>query len=301
MAEHGEELSAAFVPLVQKSIRASLPVIEQEFRAATDRHRGEIDRLAEKFNDEVVTHRLIPLARREILPIVREHGEPVADKIGRELWDRASLWRFGWRAIYDKTPLPQRDLLQAEWDRFVEQEAVPVFEARMDQIVLAVQRVLADVTSNQAVRSELAVVADEFSSDPATRRLVRQLLRESLVDNRRLRKVWTGIWQSDEGYRALHLAGDRLEPVVRGIGDDLFGARESGIDANFARVLRSQILGKDRQWIVATVSGATAAAGADGPVAEVPTIRRGDEPMPYPIVYLADQAAGSSERRSAVP
>jgi hypothetical protein len=284
MAAHGEELSAALVPLVQRSIRESLPVIEEEFRAATERHRDEIDQMAERFNDEVVSQRLIPLARREILPIVRRHGEPLADDIGHELWDRASLWRFGWRAIYDKTPLPQRDLLEEEWDRFVQREAVPVFEARMEDIVEAIQRVVTDVAANGAVRTELVTVADEFAADPATRRLVKTILRESLVDNRRLREVWTGVWNSDEAKRALNLAGDRLEPVVRGIGDDLFGTRQSGIDPDFARVLRSQILGKDRQWIVATVF-----EPVDPNAGDPPTVVRASEPMPYPIIYLADQ------------
>ena len=43
--------------------------------------------------EELVRQRLVPLAREEILPIIREHGEPTAQEIGRELWDRASLWR----------------------------------------------------------------------------------------------------------------------------------------------------------------------------------------------------------------
>lgn len=287
MAAHGEELSAALVPLVQRSIRESLPVIEEEFQAATERHRDEIDQLAERFNDEVVSQRLMPLARREILPIVRQHGEPLAEEIGHELWDRASLWRFGWRAIYDKAPLPQRDLVQEEWDRFVEREAVPVFESRMEEIVEAIQRVVTDVAANRAVRIELAAVADDFAADPAARRLVRSILRESLVDNQRLREVWTDVWKSDEAKRALRLAGDRLEPVVRGIGDDLFGTRQSGIDPDFARVLRSQILGKDRQWIVATPNDSV-----DPDSDALPTVIPAGGPMPYPIIYLADQDPG---------
>ncbi len=280
---HGEELSAAFVPLVQKTMRRSLPVIEEEFRLAVERHRQEIDQIADRWNDEVVSERLIPLAKREIIPIVRKHGQPPAEEIGRELWDRASIWRFGWRAIYDKTPLPRKDLLQAEWERFVELEAVPVFEARMDDIVVAVQRMLADVAANSAVRSELADVANKLASDPEARQLVRDVLKETLVENERLREVWSEVWNSDEARGALDMAGDRLEPVVRSIGDELFGTKESGIDPNFARVLRSQILGKDRQWVVAVIS--------DDPDSDA--IRYSAESMPYPVVYMADQIVGT--------
>ncbi|MCG8649330.1 MAG: hypothetical protein MI861_05835 [Pirellulales bacterium] len=278
MTRHGEELSAEFVPLVRKSLRQSLPVIEDEFRRASARHRKEIDRLARRWNRDIVSEHLIPLARREIMPIVQKHGQPTAERIGRELWDRASLWRFGWRAIYDRAPLPERNLVQAEWDRFVKKEAVPVFESHMDEIVVAVQRVVTDVSANATVRSELSDVADDLAADPETRKLIRSILKETLLDNERLRKVWNDVWNSEEARRTLTLAGERMEPVVREIGDDLFGTEQEGIDPNFARVLRNQILGKDRRWIVATLS--------DQPDAH--RLEVSDERMPFPIVYLAD-------------
>ena len=74
MRQHGEELSAAFVPLVQTILQRSMPVIEEEFRLSVERHRPEIEDLGKRWNDEVVTERLIPLARREIVPFLREHG-----------------------------------------------------------------------------------------------------------------------------------------------------------------------------------------------------------------------------------
>ena len=276
MQQHGEELTRAFVPLVRDSLKQSIPIVEAEFRNSVKRHRSEIDALADKWNREVVDERLIPLARREIMPIVRKHGEPVAEEIGRELWDRASLWRFGWRALYDKTPLPRRNLLEREWERFAEQEAVPVMEAHMDDIVVAIQRSLRDVSANRAVRAEIADVANHVVEDRETRQLVRKILQETLVDNDKLREAWTEIWSSQRARVALDLAGDRLEPVVRKIGDDLFGSREQGINPDFARVLRQQILGKDRRWIVAVQGG-----NNNG------RIELADSVMPYPIVYLA--------------
>lgn len=277
MQRHGEELTRAFVPLVRQSLKESIPIVEEEFRLSVRRHRKEIDGLADKWNREVVDKRLIPLARREIMPIVRTHGQPVAEDIGKELWDRASLWRFGWRAIYDRTPLPRRDLLQREWERFAEEEAVPVFESYMDEIVVAVQRTLSDVAANRAVRAEITDVAEDVVADPETRRLVRTILQETLVDNERLRVAWKEIWSSQQARSAINLAGDRLEPVVRKIGDDLFGSQEEGINPDFARVLRRQILRKDRRWIVALHTG-----DFNG------QIEVAQKPMPYPIVYRAD-------------
>ncbi len=279
MSNHGDDLSAVFVPLVQQSIKRSMPVIEVEFRRAVENNRAQIDALADRWNDEIVSQRLIPLARREIMPIVQQHGQPPAEQIGREIWNRASLWRFGWRAVYDKTPLPDRGLLQEEWKRFVQSEAVPVIEDKMDDIVTATQRILADVATNKAVRQEMAAVAEDLANDPDARELVRKILKETLVENERLRAVWSEVWTSQEANEAIELAGDRLEPVVRQIADDLFGSEEKGIDPNFARVLRSQILRKDRRWIVAWHTGTTA----------VEEIRSATKQMPYPIVYMATQ------------
>ncbi len=276
MARHGEDLSQAFIPLVEDSFRKSLPVIEDEFRLAVARHRDELDAAAHRWHDELVQERLIPMARREILPIVKKHGQPPAEEIGREMWDRASLFRFGWRAIYDKTPLPQKDLVREEWQRFVEEEAVPVLEKHMDDVVVAIQRSVRDISASPAIRKELAGVAEEIAEDPQSRQLVQTILKETFVDNERLHKVWREVWSSPEAEAAFEIAGQRLEPVIRQIGDEIFGSEQDGINPDFARVLRSQILRKDRRWIVAWHTGA-----GNG------TIEVARTPMPYPIVYLA--------------
>ncbi len=281
VAEHGEQLSRAFVPLVQKTLRESMPIVEAEFRRSVANHRPEIDAATRRWKDELIDKRLIPLAKREILPIVQKHGQPPAEKIGREIWDKASLFRFGWRAMYDKSPLPQRDLLQDEWKRFVDQEAVPVMEKHMDEIVVAIQRSLRELSTNKQFRDELGKMAGEIASDPESQQLITVVLRETLVENERLREVWKDVWSSPEAQQAFRIASDRLEPVVRQIGDEIFGSEEAGIDPNFARVLRSQILRKDRRWIVAWQAGAS-----DG------VIQMGRKPMPYPIVYVAQEGPG---------
>ncbi|MEO1529287.1 MAG: hypothetical protein AAFX06_28030 [Planctomycetota bacterium] len=278
MSRHGDEISKSFVPLVRQTLKQSLPVIEDEFRAAVARHRGEIDQMAGRWNDEVVEKRLIPLARREILPIVEKHGRGPAEEIGQEIWNRASLWRFGWRALYDKTPLPRKDLVQEEWQRFVANEAMPVVEDHMDDIVVAIQRTLQDVAANQAIRRELGEVTDQIASDAQSRRLIQSILKETFVENDRLQTVWRQVWSSPEAEAAFEVAGSRLEPVVRGIGDEIFGSEATGIDPNFARVLRSQILQKDRRWVVAWHTGANSGA-----------IEVASKKMPYPMVYLADE------------
>ena len=280
LAEHGKEMSRTFAPLVKQTLVRSLPIIEDGIRSSLDRHRDEWTALVKRLETQVLKERLLPLAKEQVLPIVRLHGEPVAEEIGRELWDRASIWRFGWRAVYDKTPLPQKGLVQEEWKRFVNDEAVPVFESHFEEIATAIQRTLQDVIADEVVRQELATVAAQVASDDQAKALIKTVLREAIVDNEQLRAGWEDVWSSDEARAAIRMAGDRIEPVIREIGDDLFGTPETGIDPNFAKVLRNQILGKDRRWLVARDTGVL----RDG----MAVARRGDSDMPIPVVYMAE-------------
>jgi hypothetical protein len=282
MKQHGDEMARAMLPLVKESLRDSIPVIQKSMEESVARHRDEIDALAERWNDEVVRQQLVPLARDEMLPIVRRHAQPVVEKMGRELWDRASLWRFGWRAVYDKSPLPKQDLVQEEWDRFVQQEALPVLEDHTDELVNAVQQTMQSIAKNPRVRSELSSVATELASDQESKRLLGKILRETLIDNDSLRDVWRSVWTSPEAKEVLERIGDRVEPVVRQIGDELFGTPETGIHPNFARVLRNQILGKDRRFATARLRQSESQPGS--PI----VIKRASESIPYPVVYLAN-------------
>ncbi|TWU41389.1 hypothetical protein Q31b_28330 [Novipirellula aureliae] len=278
--EHGKEFLHAFVPLVQKSIEQSMPIMELELQASLERHRSEFDGLAERWQQEVIRKKLVPLAKSEILPIVRRNGQPTAEAIGRDVWERASLWRFGWRAVYDKAPLTSRNMVQEEWRRFVEQEAVPVFESHIDEIVESIQDTLVEIATNEQVRSELKRVAEQIASDADAKALAKEILKDTLVDNKHLHRVWQDVWQSDEAQQAIDRAGQKMEPVIRQIGDELFGTRETGIDPMFALVLRNQVFGKDRRWLVARPT--------DQPVDDAGRrVRIAAEPMVYPVIHMA--------------
>ncbi len=277
---HGEELTNAFKPIIEKTLRDSVPIVQRGITQAIEDHQSELRAIGKRYESEIVNERLVPLVREEVLPIVRTHGEPVASAIGRELWDRASLWRFGWRMVYDKSPLPRRDLTEQEWQRFVDDEAVPVFEEHMDDVVKSVKEILRDVAASELVRSELTEVATELVADEELQKVIGKILRDGVAENDELREVWIANWQTAEARTALKLAGDRLEPVVREIGDELFGTREHGITPGFARVLRNQILGKDRRWLIAELSDAQE---SDSP----PSIQPGGGPANYPMIIFA--------------
>lgn len=296
--EHGDEMVAAFQPVIEKSLRESASILEDALKASVEEHRDDFNAIGERWEDEILKQRIVPLIKKEVVPSIREHAEPVAKEIGRELWNRASLWRFGWRAIYDKSPLPERDLTKSEWERFVQEEAIPVFERHLDDILESQKRIFLDLSQNERIRDELENVFQEIASDKEFQALLKAVVRESVIENKRLHAVWTENFQSDEAKTAMRLAGKRLEPVVRQIGDELFGTRETGINPDFARVLRNQILGKDKRWITARpIADAQDDGGQESPSppangsSEPLVIHRADTRAQFPLIIMANDDA----------
>ena len=277
---YGQEFVDDLIPLIQQTLNQAVPQIEKGFRESIARNEREIDEILNRWNTQYFEPELIPLAKEELLPIVRLHAQPVAESIGRELWDRASLWRFGWRAAYDKVPLPKRNLVQQEWDRFVEDDALPVFESHTDEMVTAIQRTLSDITTSQTIRDQVGDGITRLAKDKETRNLIQKLIRESIIENEALRVALSDVWSSDRAEEWFEKNSRRLEPVIRQIGEDLFGSETEGINPDFARVLRNQILGKDRNWVIALPRETES----------LPRVRRSKESMPFPVIYTtADQ------------
>ncbi|EMB15703.1 hypothetical protein [Rhodopirellula europaea] len=282
MRAHGKEISEAMLPLVFETVRQSLPVIESELTASLKRHDAEVEAIATRFREDIIQEQMVPLVRTEVLPVLQHHGREPAESIGREIWGKASLWRFGWRALYDSAPLPERELVREEWSRFVEQEVVPIVEDHLDEIAEAVEAILRDLAANDVLRERLGDVALQIVNDDEARDLLRTIVMEAIVDNERLRQVWVNVWTSPEAREKLRTAGERLEPVIREIGDEVMGTRREGIEPGFARVLRNQILGKDKVWITLK-NEPDLGADPSQPIA----LRVATDFTPYPIVHLA--------------
>ncbi|MFT7676971.1 MAG: hypothetical protein ACI8QC_000948 [Planctomycetota bacterium] len=293
--EHGRSIQAALAPVVERSLRESVPVIEAALMASLAKHSSQAEALGERYEEIFLRQRLVPLVRSEVLPTVQLHTEPVARMIGLELWQRASVWRFGWRALYDSTPLPDRDLLAKEFDRYLQEEVVPVVESHTDDLAEVTQLVVRDVLQNPRLRAELRQMAGEAAADPKLQALLKTVMTEALLKNEALREVWISNWQAQEAQRALNMAGARLDPVIREIGDELFGTKATGIHPDFARVLRNQVLGKDRRWIVAVPGGAP----GNDPQQEPVRASSASEHAVYPLVVMATPEAPTPEAPTA--
>ena len=247
---HREDVLTQLQPVLEKSLAHAVTAIEAEIPAVIQDHRNEFGQLADRYQAEIIRKQIVPLVRKEILPIVEEEITPVASELGRELWDRVSLWSFTWRYLYDVSPLPAKNAVKSEFERFLDQEVRPQLEARSDQFVTITQRIISRVSRNDRVRSVIRENLRKVSSDPELQAIIWSVVQESIAQSDHLKTSLLDYWKSAEVQNALQVANVRFEPTARAIGDAIFGSREKGVTPEFARVLRSQILLKDRRWLV---------------------------------------------------
>lgn len=287
---HQESLLQSLQPLVESSLDQSLQIVESELPAAVEAHRAEIDRIGNRYQRQLIDKEVVPLVRREIWPIVRRRAKPIADQIGSDLWSRVSLWRFTWRYFYDKTPLlPNRGKFRDEFDRFVDKEATPVLASHSNEIVKVVERVIRDAAAHPEVQQAARRSGSKLLNDPELRSLLWKIVRHTAVDNPKFRQALKDTWTGAEARIVLARASRQFEPTVRRIAELLIGTPETGITPEFALVLRHQVLGKDRRWLVFESAADVPSSRPLGPDQPL-TVVRGHRPGKHPFLAHLDSA-----------
>ncbi|MCA9051447.1 MAG: hypothetical protein KDA89_22065 [Planctomycetaceae bacterium] len=271
-------------PVMRNALTAALNSVEAEIPGILKAHEERLRRLGQRYEDEILRADVVPVVRQHVMPIVEEEALPVAQEVGQALWQRVSLWSFTWRFLYDKSPLPKRDAVRTEFDRFVRQEALPELRSRTDQFIEVLEEILRRSFEKPEVRELLTRNLKRISRDAEVHDLIRSIVRSAVTENETLRETLDSHWNSETTREALRIAGDTLEPTVREIGDLIFGNREKGISPEFSQVLRSQILQKDHRWFVIVPLNASASSGTPD-LSKPMLIRTATTSMPYPMDF----------------
>ena len=252
--EHHAEITRVLQPIILKSIRDAAEVVREEFYVSIAKREKQISDLGNRYQIELVEQELIPMIKDEIWPIVEKESTPLATEIGEQMWQKASLWRFGWRILYDQSPLPEKNLVKKEFQRFMSRYGMPIIESRLPEIMAVQQEVLRRASENEEVQSVISEASMKVLRDPEFQTLTVDILRDVFVDNEKLMQVFEENWNSDDAQAALQITNARLEPTVTKIGQALFGSPEESITPEFSRVLRNRILHKDQRWLVLHLS-----------------------------------------------
>jgi hypothetical protein len=251
LREQHQEILEALQPGVNRSVREALAVLEQDLPQALEKHRPELQALVDKDKEEVLKRELLPLVKAEVWPIIRKDSEPVVRQVSGELWERVSLWSFAWRGVADRLPgFRGKRRLEEELHRFLEQEAAPIFDRHEADFLAVIEVILRDVANNDNVKAALKRSAAKVAEDPALQQVLNEIFQDLVLKNPRLWHSVRQNLQSPEAQEALRRTGTHLEPTVRRLSDLVLGTRETGLTPEFSRVLRQQVLLKDRRGIL---------------------------------------------------
>ena len=291
---HRDEIVGRVQPLLEGTMQIAVKEVEIALPTVLQKHRAEFGKLADRYQSEIVRGQIVPLVGDEILPIVEDEFRSLANELGRDLWNRVSVWAFTWRFLYDASPLPERNTVQKEFDRFLADEVLPAMEARSDEFIAVTERVLRRISRNDKVRSVIRENLRTVATDPELHRILWTVVQESLIGNESLRQSLREYWSGADVQEALQLTSSRFEPTARRIGDLILGNREVGVSPEFARVLRAQILLKDHRWLVLVPATESAApSSASSPL----TITAGDPELVFPIEFHSDHESPLTKLR----
>lgn len=282
-------------PVLREGMSRVVQVVESELPRIIARHREDFRDLGKRFEDDILREDLLPLAKDEVFPVIQEEMQPLTMEIASTLWDRVSLVSFTWRYLYDASSLSDGQAVQAEFQRFIDQEAIPELESRSDEFIAVTRTVMQRMMDNERVQATMQDSIARVVEDPQLQEILWKIIREASIENQHLRREIDDWLASRATRAAMRIASDGMELMVRGVGDLVFGTREGGVTPEFARILRSQILRKDRRWFMMV------------PVADVQDgsaipIRIAETPMLYPQKFSGEaQSPLTPYRRRSQP
>lgn len=267
-----EDIVDALRPVVEASLKDASSVIREDLKSAFEKREDKIREIGERYQDNLVQKEIIPLIQEEIWPIVQTESRPLANQVGQEIWKEVSMFRFGWRYLYDKTPLPEKKLTEKEFRRFVDEKALPVLETHLEDFVELQKTLVTKISANEEVKATVSESFKTIISDEEVQGMLSEVFREVFVSNEKLQGVLQDRWNQPEAQKAIRMANQRLDPTITDIGIALFGSPDEKITPEFARVLRHRILHKESRWFMLHQSDA---AGDEKP----------QRPKTLPVVY----------------
>ena len=266
----------ALRPVVKASLKDASSVIREDLKTAFVKREDKIREIGERYQDELIQEEIVPLIQEQIWPIVSEESRPLANQVGQEIWSEVSMFRFGWRLIYDKTPLPEKKLTEKEFKRFVDQKALPIMESHIEDFVELQKVLLTKIAANDEVKATVSESFKTIVADEEVQGLLSEVFREVFVNNEKLQGVLEARWNQPEAQLALQLTNQKLDPTITEIGYTLFGSPDTEITPEFARVLRHRILHKESRWLTLHQTK----------VENAPTLK---PPATLPVVYATEQ------------
>ncbi len=247
---HREEIFEVLAPIFRRLIRDLQEILTVDLPSVLARRRGPLAAIGQRFQADVVEKEFAPLLQTELWPVIERRAQPVLDAISAEVWERLPLWSLTWRLVYGSLPRASRTPLRTEINRFWREETVPIIREHAQDFLGLLRDFMQEATANDRVGAAFRRSFDQLLQDRELQHEMRLAFQEVILDNPRFHDRMAELWSSPELARALGFLVERLRPFVQRVSDEVLGTRAGGITPEFARVLRTQILQKDRRRIV---------------------------------------------------
>jgi hypothetical protein len=255
--QNQEKIVSLLRPVVEDTLRDASLIIREDLQEAFARREKRFRKIGAQYRSEFLEAEIIPLIQEEIWPIIQEESEPLTAQVGQEVWQEVSVFRFGWRYLYDRSPLPEKRLAEREFERFLDEKAIPILKSHVEEFLELQEKILRRVSNNPKVQMAFNEIANRVVTDPEVQAVLTEVFEEVFLENRKLKRSLEQNWKSPRARRALQAASSLLDPTIREIGVSLFGSPKEQITPEFAKVLRHRILHKDDRWLVLHVAGPT--------------------------------------------
>lgn len=268
MLRHREEIFRLTTPIVRDVIHDVERTVDEALEPFMARHRREIQRLSNDLQEDLTSEEVSALFEKHVLPVAEKQFRPILVEIGDEIWGRLPLWSFSWRIAYQSLPLTSNDYVKERWREFAENEVRPLVLTHLEKFVAATREVARQALSKDDVKQHARSMFSKLTAHPEFQKLAQTFLKEVFLDDPRFHQRMIARVRSEQFQQALAAASVHVEPMLRRMADIVFGSRQEGITREFARVLRAQILRRDRRRFV--LSPGSSASGPLAAEARVP-------------------------------
>lgn len=247
---HARAIYQALEPALAATLEDAAVLLGEELQVALQTRQADLRRVLERHQLTITEERLIPLFKQEVWPIATRHGAQPLESIGRQIWDRTPLFALAWRAAFDRVMEDRPVKLEERWKTFLKEEAIPILERNEGQILGALEQTLRDLARSEAVREEVRNIAELLIDDPDLRQIGKEVLRDLLLNNARLRNFLGEQWDNPQLRMRLEQVNRRLQVFLDRVGNLLFlDHTGEGINPDLARVLRIFLLRRDQQYV----------------------------------------------------
>lgn len=270
---HRDELFEAIAPVLRGLVTDFQVILSEALPPALARRGGRFAELGDRYQEVIINRELKPVIESDLWPILESRARPTLDAIGTEIIKRLPVWSLGWRLVYEALPLTDDRLVREAWNQFVSQEVMPILRDHLDDFLGSFRDVIAAASRNEKVAAAFRRSFDVLMADPEFQHELRLIFQEVVLDNPRFHSIMIKRWQSAETTEAINKLSIFMGPLLSRLGDAILGTRGGGITPEFARVLRTQILEKDRRWFLVQPGQKQAAPIRDGHLFEAKVVQ----------------------------